>query len=112
MIVRNGICHPDSSVKPLLKVVGCRPLGEARLLVTFNNGETRNVDLSVLLNRPAFLRLAVEAVFRAFSLDHGVVSWLDGDVDIAPEWLFDHGEPYRYPEITVSAPCVAESDEM
>ena len=112
MVVRNGICYPDSDVKPLLKVVECRPLDGARLLVAFNNGETRDVDLSVLLNRPAFLQLADEEVFRSFSLDHGVVSWLGGEVDIAPEWLFDHGKPYRYPEVTVSAPCVAESNGM
>lgn len=92
MRIENGICFPDTGRKPLLKVVACRALEHPRLRIRFDTGEIRDTDLSPLLALPAFAALADKHSFQSFSLDHGIVSWLDGDLDIAPEWLFDHGE--------------------
>ena len=86
------LLHPHSGRKPLLKVVACRALEHPRLRIRFDTGEIRDTDLTPLLALPAFAALADEQSFQSFSLDHGIVTWLDGDLDIAPEWLFDHGE--------------------
>lgn len=86
------LLHPHSRRKPLLKVVACRALEHPRLRIRFDTGEIRDTDLTPLLALPAFAALADEQSFQSFSLDHGIVTWLDGDLDIAPEWLFDHGE--------------------
>lgn len=64
-----------------------------------------------MLDRPAFRPLADETVFRAVSIDHGVVSWMDGEIDISPEWLYVHGTPYVYPEIEASDSLVAENSD-
>ena len=92
MSIENGICLPDTARKPLLKVVACRALEHPRLRIRFDTGEIRDADLTPLLALPAFAALADEQSFHSFSLDHGIVTWLDGDLDIAPEWLFDHGK--------------------
>ena len=92
MRIENGICFPDTGRRPLLKVVACRALEPPRLRIRFGTGEVRDADLTPLLALPAFAALADERAFHSFTLDHGIVSWLDGDLDIAPEWLFDHGE--------------------
>lgn len=97
MRIENGICYPDAARKPLLKIVSCRALSHPRLRVRFDTGEIRDADLTPLLALPAFAALADEQSFHSFSLDHGIVTWPDGDLDIAPEWLFDHGETVPAP---------------
>lgn len=57
MRVENGICRPDGDVA-LLRVEECRALAHPQLRVRFDNGEEREVDLSPLLERPAFRPLA------------------------------------------------------
>ena len=74
MRIENGICFPDTGRRPLLKVVACRALEPPRLRIRFDTGEVRDADLTPLLALPAFAALA------------------DERADIAPEWLFDHGE--------------------
>ena len=92
MRVENGICHAESG-ESMLRVVGCRALDYPRLCLRFANGEERETDLSPLLGLPAFRPLADEGVFKAFAVEHGIVTWAEGDLDIAPEWLFEHGVP-------------------
>lgn len=111
MFVENGICRPDTTETELLKVTGCQILGGKRLRVRFNTGDVRDADLTPLLAMPAFRPLETETVFHAFSIDHGIVCWQDGEIDLAPEWLFDHGIPVTLPgSATEPPPCrVAEN---
>ena len=108
MIVKNGICYPDD-MAPVLKVVSCRVVGDSRLRVGFNNGDVRDVDVSPLFSVPALAPLGNPETLRNFALDHGVLTWLDGELDVAPEWLFDHGQPIAYPAVSVPPLSVAES---
>ena len=39
----------------------------------------------------AFLPLKNPDVFRDVYIDYGVPVWKNGDIDIAPEFLYDHG---------------------
>jgi len=41
-----------------------------------------------LLEFPAYKPLEQDEVFKSAKVDHGVVAWLDGDIDIAPEVLY------------------------
>lgn len=63
--------------------------GGYSLLCTFNNGETRLVDLTPLLSYPAFEELKDKEKFMQFGLD-GTIFWANG-ADIAPEYLLAHG---------------------
>lgn len=90
MYISNGIAYAENP-KPILKISGVRPLDDYKIWVRFNTGEAKIFDFSPLLNTPAFAPLKDKAVFNSVYIDYGVTVWLDGDIDIAPEYLFDNG---------------------
>ena len=76
-----------------IRVTKVRVLHDRIMLLTFNNDEQRLFDSSVL-NGEAFKRLDDETVFNSASIDHGVVTWLDGEIDCAPEYMYDNSYEY------------------
>ena len=68
------------------------PCGVA-LVQSFSNGETRLFDATVL-NGVAFEPLKDEKVFADAVLEHGVVTWQNGDIDCAPEYMYEHSYEY------------------
>lgn len=91
MYIVDGIAY-GGDPKPLVKIQNIRPLPKHRLWVQFNTGETKTVDFAPLLDSPAFSPLKDAALFRAVSIDHGVPVWDGGNIDIAPEYLYAHGQ--------------------
>lgn len=77
----------------ILLVTSAEYLGGHNLLCTFNNGEKRKVDLTPLLNLPAYGELKDESQFIRYGVD-GTVFWANG-ADIAPEYLLEHGVEYQ-----------------
>lgn len=73
----------------MLKVTNVEYLGDYILLCSFNNGQQKKVDLTPLLQYPAFEELKDKEQFIQFGLD-GTIFWANG-ADIAPEYLFDNG---------------------
>lgn len=65
-------------------------LGGYIMLCTFNNGETKKVDMAPLLSYPAYQDLKDERLFKQFGLDE-TIFWASG-ADIAPEWLYNNGQ--------------------
>lgn len=61
-----------------------------RLLLLFNNGERRIVDLSNSLNGPVFTPLKDLAYFKNFSIKFNTIEWENG-ADFAPEYLYEIG---------------------
>lgn len=90
MIEENGICYADDQ-RPMLKILEARFLGDWEIEALFNNGERRIADLSPLLAFPAFTPLTDLAEFRSGHVDFGTLTWRDGSIDIAPEWVYEHG---------------------
>jgi hypothetical protein len=78
-----------------MRVVRIKDVGDYILLVTFSTGETRLVDCTELFVLPAYKKIASEEAFGTIKITDGVVTWLDGAVDIAPEGLYAHS--YEYP---------------
>lgn len=76
---------------PIIKVCGVRPLDDYRLWIRFNTGEAKIFDFKPLLDTPAFSPLSDKTLFNAVYIDYGVTVWNDGDIDIAPETLYEHG---------------------
>jgi len=72
-------------------VCGVRPLNNYCLWVRFNNGESKIFDFKPLLNAPAFEPLSDPNVFNNVYIDYGVPVWNNGDIDIAPETLYEKG---------------------
>jgi hypothetical protein len=92
MYVLNGIAYAGEPT-PALRVCGVRPLDDFRLWVRFNNDEARIYDFKPLLGFPAFAPLANPDTFKSVYIDYGVTVWNDGDIDIAPEEIYEKGLP-------------------
>ena len=83
MRITDGIAYAEGPRSPI-EVESATVVGDLSMLVTFVTGETRMFDATPLLKTPAFAPLADPEVFGRFSIDHGVVCWMDGDIDLAP----------------------------
>ena len=90
MYIRDGIAYAGT-IEPQIKISGVRPLPEHLLWVRFSNGESATFDFKPLLTSPAFAPLADIKVFNSVYIDYGMPVWNDGDIDIAPEYLYEHG---------------------
>lgn len=54
-----------------------------------------DIEVSSLLDKgSAFIPLSKEENRRTAKVTHGFVSWLDGEIDVAPETLYS--ESYKY----------------
>lgn len=71
----------------ILQVTNVEYIGDYSLICTFNNGERRKVDLTPLLEYPAYEELKDKSKFEQFGLDE-TIFWANG-ADIAPEYLFE-----------------------
>lgn len=88
MYIIDGIAYAGEQT-PEIKVSGIRPLKDHKLWLRFSTGEVKIFDFKPMLDYPAFAPLKDEAVFRDVYIDYGVPIWCDGDVDIAPETLYN-----------------------
>ncbi|MBN2465132.1 DUF2442 domain-containing protein [candidate division WOR-3 bacterium] len=68
--------------------------GEWRLLVVFDNGDERLVDLKPHLDGPIFEPLKDPAYFRGFRVNEDIdtVVWENG-ADFSPDFLYEIGQP-------------------
>jgi hypothetical protein len=75
-------------------VRGAEYAGEYRLLVVFENGDERLVDLKPHLDGPIFEPLKDPAYFRAFRVNEDIdtVVWENG-ADFSPDFLYEIGQP-------------------
>ncbi len=93
MFEKNGVVYagePEAG----LKVAAARVVNDLSMLVTFSTGETRLFDASSIAELPVYQPLNDQSVFRAFSIDRGVICWADGDIDIAPEKVYSMSYAY------------------
>lgn len=91
MIVRDGKCYAENP-EPVLKIIGFETLAPHRMKVMFNDGETRLFDGHVLLHGEAFAPLADAEAFSRCKLDYETLTWLDGELDVAPEFVYENSE--------------------
>lgn len=91
MYIIDGIAYAGEKDPPI-KVSGVRPLDDYLLWIRFSNGEARIVDFKPLLKTPAFAPLADKEKFREVYIDFGVPVWMDGEIDIGPDFLYEHSK--------------------
>lgn len=94
MFIKDGIAYAGEQT-PVIKVSGIRPMENHLLWIRFNTGEAKVFDLKPLLDTPAFAPLKDESLFRGVYIDYGVAVWMDGDIDIAPEYLYQNSIAYE-----------------
>jgi len=92
MYIVDDICYAGNSTEDI-RVIEAKPLMGGMLLVTFNTGEKRLFDTTELTGG-AFAELRNEDVFNDIKLFHGIITWKDGEIDIAPETVYADSYPY------------------
>ena len=85
----------------LIWITAAKVLEGHKLHLTFNNGACKVFDFAQVLAKgmPIFEPLKNLTVFRNIVLDGWTVTWQDGTIDIAPEYLNEHG-------VTVNPPLI------
>ncbi len=86
MFIKDGIAYAYGEAKEI-KVEEVKPLVGRMLLLTFTNGEKRLFDTTTLTG-PVFNALDDMHIFNNPSIFHGIVTWKDGEIDVAPETMY------------------------
>lgn len=94
MYVIDGVAYAGEPVAEM-QVMSVKTVGNLCALVTFSTGEVRLFDAAPLLEMQAFASLADPDVFSSAVVEHGVVTWNRGKIDIAPEQMYDMSYPYE-----------------
>ena len=97
MIVKDGICYAGTLAEGI-KVTEAKPLRGGMMLVTFSTGEKRLFD-TTQLKGTAFAPLAQDEVFQHPTIFHGVITWQNGEIDIAPETVYRM--TYAYDDVAI-----------
>ena len=92
MYVSNGICYAGNFEEDI-KITAVKILPGGMMLVIFSTDETRLFD-TTKLEGSAFAPLADEKIFNNPTLFHGIITWDDGKIDIAPETVYKESYPY------------------
>lgn len=93
MYILNNICYAGE-MRDGIKVTAVKPLLGGMMLVTFSTGEDRLFDTTTLQGS-VFAPLADEKIFSNPVLFHGVITWNNGEIDIAPETVYRESYPYE-----------------
>lgn len=97
MYVINDICYAGE-LREGIKVTDVKPLRGGIMLVTFSTDEERLFD-TTKLQGSVFEPLRDERIFNNPVLFHGVITWNNGEIDIAPETVYNNS--YAYDSIAV-----------
>ena len=92
MYIIDDVCFAGE-VTPDIKVKEATVLRGGMLLLTFSTGEQRLFD-TTLLTGAAFEPLKDEKTLADFTIFHGVMTWMNGEIDIAPETMYAESYPY------------------
>lgn len=99
MRIINGIAYASENVD-YLEVVNVKALDDMMMIVTFNTSEDRLFDATTLTDIPVFEVLKKDEVFKTCKIVDGILTWLDGDIDIATETLYKNS--FKYERIAMS----------
>ncbi|MBQ8137029.1 MAG: DUF2442 domain-containing protein [Clostridia bacterium] len=93
MYIVNDICYAGE-LQDGIKVTSVKPLRGGMMLVTFSTGEKRLFD-TTLLEGSAYAPLRDDTVFTRPVIFHGVITWNNGEIDIAPETVYRDSYAYE-----------------
>ncbi|MCF8302795.1 MAG: DUF2442 domain-containing protein [Bacteroidales bacterium] len=75
-----------------IEITNAKHIRDYRILIEFNNGERKQVDLKDELEAEVFQPLRNKEVFKRFSINFNTIEWENG-ADLAPEYLYEIGQP-------------------
>lgn len=93
MFIMNGIVYASEN-SDNIQITDVKPLEDMMMILTFSTGEQRLFDATVL-SGPAFKPLSDEKIFMDCKLVDGAVTWMDEEIDCAPEYMYEKSYPYN-----------------
>lgn len=99
MFILNGIVYASERPENI-EITQATPLEDMMMVLTFSTGEQRLFDATILSD-PAFQPLSDPTVFNSCRIVDGVVTWMDEEIDCAPEYMHENSFPYASKEIAV-----------
>ena len=72
-----------------IDVIAVKTKNDFQLELKFSNGERRLFDMKPLLKMKPWNRIASPSLFEQICVDYGTVTCLGGEIDVAPETLYD-----------------------
>ena len=100
MYIIDDVCYAGEAT-PDIKVKGATVLRGGMLLIIFSTGEQRLFDTTLLID-PAFEPLKDEKTLADFKIFHGAMTWMNGEIDIAPETMYEESYPYTSRNVSVA----------
>lgn len=73
----------------IMDVISVKAIANFQLELEFANGEQRLFDMKPLLKMKPWNRVENLKLFETVQIDYGTVTWLNGEIDVAPETLYD-----------------------
>ncbi len=74
----------------MIWVTSAKHLNDFKILISFNNGIVKTVNLENYLEKPVFQPLKDKSYFKNFNLNPFTIEWANG-ADFAPEFLYKIG---------------------
>lgn len=95
MFILNGVVYASEKTENIT-IIDAKPLDDMMMLLTFSTGEQRLFDATVLTGS-AFSPLSDENIFKACKIIDGVVTWMNEEIDCAPEYMYLNS--FTYPSL-------------
>lgn len=92
MYIMNDIVYGGEPVASI-EISSVKALDDMIMLISFSTGETRLFDATILQGE-VFEPLKKKEIFKNPIIDHGVVTWDGGNIDCAPEFMYDNSYEY------------------
>jgi hypothetical protein len=70
-----------------------KPLSEYTILLVFNNGETRKLDMKPYLDLELYRDLKDKKIFNTVKKSFDTIQW-DNEADFDPDILYEKSTPY------------------
>lgn len=93
MFETNGTVYAGGPCEQI-RISDARITDHLMMLLTFSTGEKRVFDATVL-NGPVFKPLEDASIFENFRIEHGALTWMDGEIDCAPEYMYQNSYAYE-----------------
>jgi hypothetical protein len=75
----------------LIWVTSAKHVNDFKILISFNDGKVKTVNLENYLEKPVFQPLKDKSYFKKFTLNPFTIEWENG-ADFAPEFLYEIGQ--------------------
>ncbi len=92
MYISNGFVYGGQPTETI-EVTAVKPLDDMIMLITFSSGEIRLFDASILKGE-VYKPLQDSKIFKAACIEYGVVTWANGTIDCAPEYMYNNSFEY------------------